>query len=71
MRRGYEGSFYTRACGNRTLVPYTMPFRTPFTSERMSWYLGSRTTFSIAACPLHEYIVSPGSWYKYVYLEHM
>ena len=39
---------YTRACGNRTFVPYTMPFRMPFTSARMSWYFGSKTIFSSA-----------------------
>lgn len=43
-------STYTSACGNRTLLPYTMPFLTPFTSVRMSWYLGSNTIFSSAAC---------------------
>lgn len=45
---GGFGKTYTSACGKRTLAPYTMPFRTPFTSVRMSWYFGSRTIFSSA-----------------------
>ena len=48
--RNRWGEAYTSACGKRTLAPYTMPFRTPFTSVRMSWYLGSRMIFSSADC---------------------
>lgn len=40
----------TRACGNRTLVPYTAPLRAPLSTARTSWYFGSRMTRSIAVC---------------------
>lgn len=40
---------YTSAWGNRTLLPYTIPFLTPFTSVRTSWYFGSRAIFSSAS----------------------
>jgi hypothetical protein len=43
-------STYTRACGNRTLVPYTAPLRAPLTTVRTSWYRGSRIMRSMAAC---------------------
>lgn len=40
----------TNACGKRTLVPYTAPFRAPLSTASTSWYFGSRMTRSIAVC---------------------
>lgn len=45
-----ESMAYTRACGNRTFEPYTIPFRTPLTSVRASWYFGSSAMRSAEAC---------------------
>jgi len=44
----------TRACGKRTLVPYTAPLRTALTRVSGAWYLGSSTADSRAACHMSE-----------------
>lgn len=36
LKESIQGQPYTSACGKRTFEPYTMPFRTPFTSVRTS-----------------------------------
>lgn len=36
----------TKACGNLTLVPYTIPFRHPFRIENRSWNRGSSAILS-------------------------
>lgn len=50
---------YTKACGNRTLEPYTTPFRTPLTKLRTGAKSGFVTRVSRRDCSLLELYIGP------------